>query len=183
LEQLDFPYAAAPIPLLPIWQARTTTDGLLSIAGPALFTGTVADGIFTPRVSDWHVTSDLVRLENRALTPLGRADSRVKVLGELVDTALIETRLLALAEGRIHPDSLAVVAIPDERAEHVLVPVFEGGVDAAAVESTLARYQEQASGLLRLQAALVVERFPRSELGKLRRSELVRQCIAIRDFR
>jgi O-succinylbenzoic acid--CoA ligase len=178
LDQLKLPYQAAPIPLLQICRVQTTPEGLLQIRGATLFSGYVSDGKFTPRGStDWFTTQDRVIVENDALTPLGRADTLVKILGELVDPEAIEHELLALSGGKLRHGSFAVIAIPDERAGHTLVPVFDASVDPAAIATTLERYQQQAPGFRRLLAARIVETMPRSELGKLRRSEL-RQILA-----
>lgn len=172
LKLLDMPYHFAPIPLLPVWRAEVTEEGLLSIAGPALFSGYVIDGIFRPREEEWHVTSDRVMLQDEGITPLGRADTRVKVLGELVDPESIERELLTISGGRLVSGTFAVVPLPDARAEHVLVPVFEAPADAGVVEEVLTIYQEQAAGFRRLAAARFLKCFPRSGLGKLKRAEL-----------
>ncbi|RYD41483.1 MAG: hypothetical protein EOP85_12645 [Verrucomicrobiaceae bacterium] len=181
LELLEKPYHSAPIPLLPIWRAAVTEDGLLSISGPALFSGYVIDGVFRPRATEWHVTSDRVALEDNSITPLGRADTRVKVLGELVDPESIERELLVLSGGRLVPGTFAVVAVPDARAENVLVPVFEAPVDTCLMEEVLALYQEQAPGFRRLAPARIMEHFPRSGLGKLKRSGLVSMAARLSD--
>ncbi len=178
LELLDSPYVAAPIELLPIWETRLTDDGRLCISGPALFSGHVAGGRYFPRAADWYVTSDRAELADGSITPSGRADALIKVLGELVDPEAIERELLEISAGRIAAGSLAVVALPDERAGDVLVPIFERDVDMALVVATLTTYQERAPGFRRLQSAVMVERFPRSELGKLRRRELTETCLS-----
>lgn len=172
LDQLHAPYQPAPIPLLPIWEATTTPENLLAISGPALFSGYLSGGKFTPRETGWHTTSDRAILENRRLTPLGRADALVKILGELVDPEAIERELLDMSQGQLAPGTFAVVAIPDERAGHGLVPVFESSVSPSVIASVLSLYQAQAPGFRRLQPAAVIGKFPRSELGKLRRTEL-----------
>ncbi|HEX7261587.1 MAG TPA: AMP-binding protein, partial [Luteolibacter sp.] len=172
LDQLHAPYQPAPIPLLPVWNARITAENLLAISGPALFSGHVTDGRFIPRDTDWHTTSDRAVLENEMLTPLGRADTRVKILGELVDPETIERELVSLSQGQLAPDGVAIIAIPDERAGHALVPVFESQVAPAVINSALSAYALQAPGFRRLKAAIVIEKFPRSGLGKLRRSDL-----------
>lgn len=172
LDQLHAPYQSAPIPLLPIWDATITPENLLAISGPALFSGYLSDGKFTRRESEWHTTSDRAILADKQLTPLGRSDALVKVLGELVDPESIERELLAISRGQLIPGTFAVIAIPDERAGHGLVPVFEASVSPAVVAGVLSVYQAQAPGFRRLQPAAMIERFPRSELGKLRRTEL-----------
>ena len=176
LESLASSYQPAPLPVLPIWQTRVSADGQLSIAGPALFSGTLRQlnhaWQFFPRTAEWHPTTDWVILTENELTPLGRMDAVVKVLGELVDPVEIEGELLALSNGRLLPGSFAIAAMPDERAGHRLVPVFEASVAAALVTAVLSAYQIQAAGFRRLQAPVTVDSIPRSPLGKLRRAEL-----------
>jgi acyl-CoA synthetase (AMP-forming)/AMP-acid ligase II len=79
---------------------------------------------------------------------------------------------LALSAGRLRAGTFAVVALPDARAGHRLVPVFEAGVGLPLAEDTLAAYQAAAPGYARLAAPVWLERLPRSGLGKLRRREL-----------
>jgi o-succinylbenzoate---CoA ligase len=179
LAALEFPYQAAPIPLLPHWAAEVTADGLLAISGAALFSGYLAAGIFTPRTSEWFITSDQVALLDGAITPLGRSDTQVKILGELVDPAVIEHELETLSQGHLAVGSFAVIALPDERAGHILVPIFESSVDPAVIASVLASYQATAAGFRRLQPPQTVASFPRSPLGKLRRAELVQVVTVI----
>ncbi len=169
LEALSEIYQPSPLPLLPIWEASISDEGILAIRGPALFSGVVMDGVFTPRPSEWYQTSDRVTLENRLLSPLSRVDSLVKVLGELVDPPAIEVELMSCSGNQLAPGSFAVVAIPDERAENRLVPVFAAGVDAALIDTTLQRYEEKAQGFLRLGRPVMVEKLPVSEMGKIRR--------------
>lgn len=169
-------YQPAPIPLLPVWNAETDATGRLRIAGPALFSGTlVMEGgawIFQPRDGEWHQTQDRVELVERQLTPLGRADTRIKVLGELVDPAVIEHELTALTSGALAPGSFVIVSVPDERAGHALVPVFAAETDRSLMETALAAYAASAPGFRRLKAAVLLTDFPRSPLGKPRRSEI-----------
>jgi O-succinylbenzoic acid--CoA ligase len=172
LDSLKRPYQSSPIPLLPIWQARVSAEGLLEISGPALFSGYVIGGKFTARETAWHTTSDRVLLETHAITPLGRADTLVKILGELVDPEAIERELISLSDGQLLPGTFAVIALPDERAGHTLVPVFDSSVSRQVIDTTLALYEKQAPGFRRLRPATVIADFPRSELGKLRRNEL-----------
>ncbi len=172
LTELKAVYQPAPLPLLPIWEARLTPENLLAISGPALFSGHVSGGRFIPREADWHITADRVVLENKTITPLGRADALVKILGELVDPEAVEGELVSMSEGRLTPGTFAIIAIPDERAGSALVPVFEASVDPVAAAVTLSRYQQAAPGFRKLGAMLVVRNLPRGELGKLRRSEL-----------
>ena len=172
IEALQVPYQPSPLPLLPIWEAEISAAGVLAISGPALFSGYLSGGKFSPRESTWHTTSDRVALENFKLTPLGRADALVKILGELVDPEAIERELLAISCGELVAGTFAVIAIPDERAGNALVLIFESTVDPSIIQAVLAKYSAQALGFRRLQTAAVLGEFPRSGLGKLRRGEL-----------
>ena len=180
LDQLGNLYQSSPIPLLPIWHADVTPDNLLRISGPALFSGYMIFDQdawrFLPRENEWHTTSDRVSLGGGGITPLGRADTLVKVLGELVDPEAIERELVGFSEGQLAAGTFAVIALPDERAGHVLVPVFEALIDRSAVESLLAIYQKAAPGFRRLQPVVFVGKIPRSPLGKLLRKELAAEC-------
>lgn len=179
---LEQPYQPAPLPLLPLWHAELTPDGRLRIAGDALFSGKLMlDGrnwIFEPRSSDWHETEDRVSIGNGFLTPLGRADSFVKVLGELVDPEVIERALSAFSGGALALGGFVVVAVPDARAEHRLVPVFDANTDAAVIRNALSAFAEKAPGFLRLGPAVMLENFPRSPLGKPLRSGIAAEIAA-----
>ena len=176
LELLEKPYQTGTLPLLPIWNARTTEGDLLEISGPALFTGMLVHDDdrwnYVPRTNEWHRTADRVLLEGDKITPLGRADTHVKILGELVDIEAIEAEMISLSGGRISTGDFAIAALPDARAEHRLVPVFAQSANRDAVMETLHAYQEKAEGLKRLQPPVFVNALPRSPLGKLLRVEL-----------
>ena len=97
----------------------------------------------------------------------------------------IEHELAALAAGRLAVGSYAVIALPDERAGSVLVPVFESTVEPAVIASVRASYQAKAVGVRRLQPPQTIKNFPRSPLGKLLRAELMRlaaEALGPREF-
>jgi O-succinylbenzoic acid--CoA ligase len=176
LADLDDIYQPAPIPLLPIWRADLANDGRLKIAGPALFSGTVVndDGgwRYIPRAGEWHITEDRVELNRGLLSPLGRADSLVKVLGELVDPEEIERALTGLSGGRLAPGCFVVVAVPAARSGHVLVPVFDAAVDRALADESVKSHSAGAAGPWRLEQPLFLASFPRGALGKPLRAEI-----------
>lgn len=172
LASLTQPYRCSPIPLLPIWDAKIAAGELLHISGMALFSGYVLGGRLVPRSEDWYPTSDRAVLEGRDISPLGRADSLVKVLGELVDPETIERELISLSQGRLSSGTFAIIAVPDERAGNALVPVFDGSVDPQVFNATLAQYEKNTAGFKRLKPPELIKNLPRSELGKLRIKEL-----------
>lgn len=176
LDSAILPYQPSPIPLLPIWQAGITSEGRLKISGPALFSGHLiqqeGDWKFLPQKDDWFETRDLARIDGRSITALGRADTLVKVLGELVDPELIERELGELSGGTLKPGTFAVVAVPDPRTEHALIPVFEKTVPIEVIRRVLEAYARQAPGYRRLRPETLLESLPRSPMGKLRRGEI-----------
>lgn len=173
---LDSSYQNGSLPLLDIWEAREGPGGLLEVSGPALFSGTLrkeADSWnYHERSSSWHATSDLASVHGRLLTPLGRADSVVKVLGELVDPESIELELLQISDGALVPGRFAVAAVPDPRAGHKLVPIIEISADRELVLNVLIRYHQHAPGYRRLHPPVFVQLIPKTELGKIRRTLL-----------
>ncbi|MDP4899224.1 MAG: AMP-binding protein [Akkermansiaceae bacterium] len=177
LSSLGKRFGEAGMELLPIWEAEVNEDGLLSISGDALFSGTITKEGFSQRQHGAFLTSDRVRLDGCILIPEGRADSLIKVMGELVDIEAVEREFLRIAGDRIDPGEFAVVALPDERRGHVLVAVFEGGLDAAV--PAYREYQENAGGLLRFERWIEMEAFPKTNLGKLRRAQLAEICSKI----
>jgi len=173
---LDSSYQFAPLPLLDIWQVSNDEERRLRVAGPALFSGAVMEGAkgrtWLPRAGDWHATGDRVLVDGRQLTPLGRMDSVIKVLGELVDPEAIERELIGLSEDALKAGTFAVVALPDQRAGHRLIPVFERAVNAELIARTLGSYARIAPGFRRLAETRIIDRIPRSELGKIKRADL-----------
>jgi len=176
MESLESAYLPTPLPLLPIWRAECDDGGRLRIAGPALFSGVVvpsADGwSYQKRPDAWYRTSDLAKLEGDMLTPLGRADSFVKILGELVDPLEVERELAAGAENALVPGSFAVIVLPEPRAGSVLIPVFGKGIPLETGAHTVASYNAKAPGFRRLTKPVWLEALPVTELGKIRRTEL-----------
>ncbi len=172
---LEKPYQPAPISILPIWETRITPQQELEIAGPALFSGYVIDGEFISRETSWFTTSDLAQLGEQMIWPLGRKDTVVKILGELVDPLEIETELVTISNGKLRPENFVVIAVPEERNGHALLPIFESSVDQKLITETLAVYEKQAPGFRRLKPPVIVNSLPRSELGKVQRASLLHQ--------
>ena len=175
-ELLESPYQIAPLPVLDIWKVSNDADGRLLVSGPALFTGTVIASdvarTWLPRTSDWHATDDRVAIDKRDLTPLGRMDSVVKILGEIVDPEAIERELVHLSGDQLKLGTFAVIAMPDERAGHRLVLVIEESVPQALLELVSEAYLAGAPGFRKLTEVVQVQAIPHSGLGKSRRAEL-----------
>lgn len=176
LECLDQPFANKPIEKLPHWRLKVVGDGCLAIAGPALFEGWLVKEKnvwrFDRREGEWHVTRDRAQLSDMVITPMGRSDLRVKVLGELVDLTAIEERLISLSSHQLKHNLVVVVAINDARAEHLLVPVFDAAVEKSIIDKILEAYHEQAAGPERLQDPVILYPMPCNDLGKPQRAQI-----------
>ena len=178
IDLLDASYITDDIPVLPIWKVALTADGRLRISGPALFSGLLEESCdgwkFTPRRGEWYETADRVSVKDGGLTPLGRADLLVKVLGELVSPEMIERDLEMISNGSIGIGRYAIIAVPSERKGNRLIPVFERPVDEVAVAELLEVHNGRVAGFMRLENPVFLDSFPRGDLGKLRRGELAR---------
>lgn len=170
LASLEQSFSACQMAVLPIWEVRVSEENLLEIRGDALFAGKIEEGRYHPRESEWFKTSDRVEVIGNTLVPLGRADSLVKIMGELVDLEKAERKFSELAGNRMETGRFALVAVPDARKEHKLVVVFEG----ADVSDLIEEYNRSVSGVERIEESIVVDEFPRSSLGKLNRWKLTR---------
>ncbi len=176
---LDVPYEMGRLPILPHWRVGVNDEGLLRLAGPALFDG-VLERVggrwrFVKRVGEWFETRDRVLLDGGVLTPMGRWDGVVKIFGELVDPELVERELAVCAEGGLVEGRFCVVAVADERAGHRLRWFIEGDFDREWAMRVRERYHGSVPGFLRVGEAEGVEVFPRSPLGKILRREIVRK--------
>ena len=122
----------------------------------------------------WFVTGDRCALENGILRFLGRADDLVKVSGELISIS----RLNSLA-GRIahdHGIDVAVVAVPDERRENLLVLVVEASRSGG--REMLSWINAELDPIERIGLAVSVEKLPRTDIGKLDRDALHSEVIS-----
>lgn len=175
-DQLPAPYDPDRLPVLDLWQVESSDNGCLSVSGPALFSGWMrkqhVGWIFEPRCGEWHTTSDRVELtEGPCIRVLGRADDLVKVLGELVSPVHIESRLMEM-EPQMGVGTFVIVAVPDARAGHRLVPVMDADHDPAVLKETILRFNASCPGYERLAEPEMVGNIPRSPLGKILRREL-----------
>jgi len=115
------------LPLLDHVEVRTDADDVLEVRGPSLLTGWMlfgSDGCVSwedPKVDGWFRTSDRVELRADSLRVLGRIDDSVKIRGELVDVAALESELQAMV-----PSGLVRIDVSaDERNGAVLIVVAE----------------------------------------------------------
>lgn len=165
--------------ILPHWQVRCEADGGLAIRGDSLLTAYLSieadDGAPTLEKpfdeGGWFTTRDRVSIDGNSLRFEGRVDRVVKILGELVDVDGVEAAFLA----RLLPQQRSAVVIEpveDARRGCRLVAIVEERIDAVEIDGLIAAFNENAVALERVDKRVRVGRFPRTSLGKVRRSEL-----------
>lgn len=173
LTSLTRPFEAQPLPILPCWHVRTTEQGIIEISGPVLFHGECRregdSWMYQKRAGDWYQSQDCGEVSDGHLLITHRADSLVKVLGELVNPALIEATLVSLG---FQPGQVSVLALPDARQQHRLVLAHEGA-PSAEMAAMLASYHGACAGYERISQVIAVPEFPRSDLGKIQRRALL----------
>lgn len=183
----------APFRLLPGWEARTDEEAGLSIRGPALFRGYLVEAspptgwrLECPFADGgWFRTSDRAQLvvdgtgRAVALREVSRADTCVKILGEIVALESVEDDLAGALVGWVPRPALVVLAVPDERSGHRLVAVIEAGEQAAGSRSTearigeaIGRFNDGTPGFRRIAEGWALESLPRSPIGKVLRPAL-----------
>lgn len=177
-EPLDHLYAGfdpESLEVLRHWDLTTDEEDVLTLRGPAL-----ASGYAVKRENGWEweplhpelglKTRDRVQLWQHGtrhfLRFLGRQSSFVKVLGELVNLAELQSRLDHCGSGLGFPlGKSAIVALPDARRDTRLVLAGEGSWDL--LEALRVQFNATCAGYERLESALVVPTLPRTSLGKL----------------
>lgn len=120
-----------------------------------------------PRRHGWLLTEDRAELQDGFVRVLGRVGDRVKVLGELVSLARVEDELQ-----RFVADPVCVLAVPHPRKGNALIAVVENPASLLRLEKDLDGFHGAANPLWRLEQCYTVDRFPRSELGKVRSAQL-----------
>lgn len=177
-DRFNDPYT---LEVLPHWHTQTDASNTLTINGPALAKGYV-------RVTEDHYlwqpinpaiglqTSDQVKLQTDGtrtfLQFLNRSDNVIKILGELVSIESLEQRLTSVLPPDFPP--FAIVALPDPRSENRLVLVIETppATIPLDVSSVVAEFHSLSAPFERIDTIQTIPQFPRTELGKLSRSQL-----------
>ena len=163
---------APPLRLLPHVEVRADADGRLEVRSDALFTGyATPSGLDDPKHDGWWRTDDLGSLEGDTLTVHGRADETMKVGGELVHLAALESRLAQVC-AVVAPDAdAALVRVSDPRLGWVV------GLAVATANPDAAHRVRDAynAAVLPFERAYIMRRvpsIPRTALGKVVRGAL-----------
>jgi O-succinylbenzoic acid--CoA ligase len=149
-------------------------EGRLAIKSPSVasYVATIhpVSGITLedPKRRGWLLTEDLVKIENGYLQVHGRMQDRVKILGELVSLNRIEEELRAHMTGVV-----TVLAIPDARRGNKLIAVWENPSSIKKCVDAVRTFHQKVTSLWHLDHWYVVEKIPRSDLGKIQKQKLL----------
>ncbi len=173
IDELTNPYSPDSLSILPIWQVALNDQGIIKISGDALFHGylhTTNNGLnYQKRDEISYTTKDRGVIIAGKLSMECRADEIVKILGELVNPQEIEREL---SESGLPQQRFAVIAIADERKGHRLIFVHEN-LPLTEITAAITGYHQHAVGYARIEEIAAIDAFPRSDLGKIRRAELI----------
>ncbi len=154
-----------------------TFDGLLGIRGTSLLSGYGLEEngevrFVDPKRDGWFITEDRADIERSGgglyVRPLGRSSEFVKIGGEKVSIARLQSIVDELLRGMPGVDA-AVVAVPDARLGSVIHLAVSDGSSAPAIRE---QFDARVAPYERAREVHVVP-IPRSPLGKIRRDELL----------
>lgn len=170
-DPLDGPHQLRVLPHL---EMGADAEGRIRVRGGSLLTGYVLDG---PRLVDpkdaegWFTTEDLGRVEDGWLTITGRTQERIKIGGELSNLGLLRKTFDEAASQTGVRIGCALFALPDERLEHVVALAVEGG--DPRLDEAIAAFEARVLPFERIRTVRTVAEIPRTDLGKVRWSELL----------
>jgi O-succinylbenzoic acid--CoA ligase len=123
----------------------------------------------------WYTAQDRVELKGNTLKILGRVGELIKIGGERAELARLREILEATRlELKIQSD-LALVAVPHERLGHVIHLVADTSLSAGAAIALQEAYHQKVLGYEKVRKLHVLERIPRTALGKLKIQECLRE--------
>lgn len=173
--------------VLPHWNVSVDDQATLTVRGPSLAKGYV---LVTTAGFSWQSidaeqglpTRDRVQLSQHGtrtfLRFLGREQSCLKILGELVHLDSLEQRIRHLCPAGFPP--IALLALPDARREHVLVLAVESAVPPHGLERVLSVHHQTSHPCERISHQLCLAEFPRTTIGKINLAKLKAQVAARR---
>jgi O-succinylbenzoic acid--CoA ligase len=170
---------------LPHVNVRESEDRLLEIQSSSLFGAecVVGDSNWSFRQGDWYRTSDMAEINGEGLKILGRASRFCKISGENVNLGDLEFRVRKslLNQGLFLFENFVILSKPDERRGSQLLFVIEAENDEVRNDKTFLLsldnfFKNQLAPFERPTQVCVVKKVPRSALGKIQYSELLKRC-------
>lgn len=161
LDKQTFPQAT----LLPHVELKAKGDKF-AVQSKSLFTGYLfisdEDSQWVPRPEPF-ILDDRIEYDGQFISIKGRASELIKILGESVNIFDLEKRLTQKIQ-----TPLAVVPVSDERRGHRLMLYVESNAT-----QTLSQINEALMPFEQIEQVISVEKLPRTELGKIIKSQLL----------
>lgn len=163
--------------VLPHFSVRLNPeDSRIGLFGKSLLSALIYVGgkegprVLDPKQDGWFLTEDRGHLKDRVLTPLGRMGDFVKIGGESVDLNLLRGLFERLLSDSGKADTY-LLAYPDARLGFRVGLAIEGEV-TPRIQSAIEAYGKMVCPFERIFEIRQFNSFPRTELGKLRTSEI-----------
>lgn len=161
--------------VLPHVHVRVDQEGRLAIQSRALCTGIAVSEngnyrFYDPKENGWYLTEDKCRVENGLLEVIGRGGEFVKIGGENVYLDRLQRVLDEIGLKHGSTVQVALFARENERLGHVVCAAYEERSEC--VERLLESYQSVVLPFERIREFYLVDRIPRSALGKVLKAEL-----------
>jgi O-succinylbenzoic acid--CoA ligase len=168
----EIPGSSPRLRILDHMEIRISEEGLIGIRSPALLTAyalisEAETRIYDPKQEGWLTTNDRGRASDLYLEVLGRQDDVIKIGGENVDFAHLESILERVKGTR----EMALVPVPDSRLGHA-VHLCTTGQDAGSIVD---RFNAMVMPYERIRKVEVVAEIPKTTLGKVKKRELLMQ--------
>lgn len=161
--------------VFPSVKVRVGLDSRLEVSCPGLATATSSLSDTGPRwerVGEWYRTEDRAEWNGRELKLLGRSRDQIKILGENVSLAvlreILESQILAVG-GRLQDFHLW--ARPQDRKGFELILLTSAPLEVA--EKVRDLFQTRVLPFERIHEIVPLDHLPRTDLGKIRESELL----------
>ena len=148
-------------------------EGCLKICSDALLTGyleasEVGPCFTDPKQEGWFHTKDLVEFKEGKIASVRRVDQLIKIAGESVDLARLESILEQVKGECLFSCGLALVPMPDERAGYTIQLLYDHA--GAQISQLVSCFNARVFPYERIRQVHLVPTIPRSPLGKTLRS-------------
>lgn len=158
---------------------RVDEGGYLHLSSEALLTAYAwfeeeIPRIEDPKINGWFRTEDLAKIDGKTLRFIGRSSDFVKIGGESVNIARLNSILEKIRQEKRLGGDQAVFALPDPRLGHVL-HLAHAGMARGELDILLRAYEMKTLPFERIREIHEVEAIPRSSLNKLQRALLMKK--------
>jgi O-succinylbenzoic acid--CoA ligase len=132
--------------------------------------------LYDPRIEGWLLSEDRGEINEGMIKILGRTDQMIKIGGESVDLARLESLLQEIILTLKLPLEMALVSIPDARLGSVIhLAAAEKMVEAAHHVLTL--FNQSVLPFERIRNIHLFSHIPKSGLSKVIKSELIKSIL------